>query len=102
MGHSTKSTMSTLHKVKKSEPIEKRLTQLFFELGMMKKIEHCGTKFAGQKNPDSIGEHSCRATQIGYILAIEAGLNAEHVAAMCSFHDMGEVRIGDTHRIASR
>lgn len=69
---------------------------------MLKKIEHCGTKFAGVNHPDTLGEHSCRASQIGYALAMEEGANPEKVAAMCLFHDIGEIRIGDAHRIAQR
>ncbi|MBI5412770.1 HD domain-containing protein [Candidatus Peregrinibacteria bacterium] len=80
----------------------KALTDFFFELGMMKKIEHCGTKFAGVKNPDTIGEHTCRASQIGYAIAVQEGGNPEKVAAMCAMHDIGEIRIGDAHRIAQR
>lgn len=78
------------------------LTNFFFELGMLKKIEHCGTKFAGVKHPDTLGEHTCRAAQIGYALALADGGNQERVAAMCLFHDIGEIRIGDAHRIAQR
>lgn len=78
------------------------LVNFFFELGMFKKIEHCGTKFAGVKHPDTLGEHSCRASQIGYCLALIEGGNPERAASLCSFHDIGEIRIGDTHRIAQR
>ncbi|MEK7523587.1 MAG: HD domain-containing protein [Patescibacteria group bacterium] len=86
--------------MKKKSP--KPLTNFFFELGMLKKIEHCGSKFAGVKHPDSLGEHTCRAAQIGYALAIEEGGDPEKVAAMCLMHDMGEIRVGDSHRIADR
>lgn len=79
----------------------KAITNFLFELGMMKKIEHSGTKFAGIKNPDSIGEHSCRAAQIGYLLACMEKANPEKVSALCIMHDIGEIRIGDTHRIAN-
>lgn len=80
----------------------KILTDFFFELGMLKKIEHCGTKFAGVKHPDTLGEHSCRAAQIGYAIALAEKANPEKVAAMCLMHDIGEIRIGDAHRIAQR
>lgn len=79
-----------------------QLTNFFFELGMLKKIEHCGTKFAGVKYPDTLGEHTCRAAQIGFALALAEGGNPERAALMCLFHDMGEIRIGDAHRIAQR
>lgn len=82
--------------------VNKNLANFFFELGMMKKIEHCGTKFAGVKHPDTLGEHSCRAAQIGYTLALAENGNPERIASMCLFHDIGEIRIGDAHRIAQR
>ncbi|MBI2638074.1 HD domain-containing protein [Candidatus Peregrinibacteria bacterium] len=81
---------------------DKHLIHFLFELGMLKKIEHCGTKFAGVKHPDTLGEHSCRAAQIGYALAIAEKANPEKVAIMCLMHDIGEIRIGDAHRIAQR
>lgn len=81
---------------------DKNLINFFFELGMLKKIEHCGTKFAGVKHPDTLGEHSCRAAQIGYAIALAEKANPEKVAVMCLMHDIGEIRIGDAHRIAQR
>lgn len=80
----------------------KALTNFLFELGMFKKFEHCGTKFAGIKHPDTLGEHTCRAAQIGYALAMAENANPEKVAMMCLFHDIGEIRIGDAHRISKR
>lgn len=82
--------------------MKKSLINFFFELGMMKKLAHSGTKFAGVKHPDTLGEHTCRAAQIGYALAVEENGNPEKVAAMCLMHDTGEIRIGDFHRIARR
>lgn len=80
----------------------KKLVNFFFELGLMKKFEHCGTKFAGIKHPDSLADHTARAAQIGLMLAFCEGGNAEHVSLMCVFHDIGEIRVGDAHRIAMR
>lgn len=68
----------------------------------MKKFEHCGTKFAGIKYPDSLADHTARAAQMGMMIAFCEGGNPEHVAMMCLFHDIGEIRVGDAHRIAMR
>ncbi len=89
-------------KQKSKKSVDVNLADFFFELGMLKKIEHCGIKFAGVKNPDTLGEHTCRAAQIGFALALEENGNPERVATMCLMHDIGEIRIGDTHRIAER
>lgn len=78
------------------------LVNFLFELGMQKKIEHSGLKFAGVKHPDTLGEHTSRASQIGLILAMEEGCDPGKVALMCLMHDIGEIRIGDAHRIAQR
>lgn len=68
----------------------------------MKKFEHCGTKFAGIKYPDSLADHTARAAQMGFMLAYCEHGNAERVSLMCLFHDIGEIRVGDAHRIALR
>lgn len=73
-----------------------------FELGVLKKFEHCGTKVAGVKHPDSIAEHAHRTAIIGYILAKEEKANAEKVMFMCLIHDNAEARITDLHKIARR
>lgn len=78
------------------------VTDLMYEFGMLKKISHCGVQFAGVKNPDSLGEHTCRAAQIGYLLAFMESENPAHVAILCLMHDIGEIRVGDAHRIASK
>ncbi|MFA6521854.1 MAG: HD domain-containing protein [Candidatus Gracilibacteria bacterium] len=82
--------------------IDKHLADFLYELGMMKKISHCGTKFAGVKHPDSLAEHTCRAAQLGFILANLEAADAGKVSAMCLLHDVAEIRIGDAHRIAKR
>lgn len=78
------------------------LVNFLFELGLFKKFEHSGLKFAGVKHPDTLAEHTCRAAQIGYFLAILENAHVEKVAGLCLMHDLGEIRINDAHRIAQR
>ena len=80
----------------------KNLVNFLFELGMLKKIAHAGSKFAGVKHPDTLAEHTCRAAQIGYFLALAENANPEKVSSMCLMHDIAEIRTGDAHRIAQR
>lgn len=55
------------------------------------------------KNPESVAEHSLRASQIGYILAkLEKYENPHEVCSMVVFQDIIECRIGDIHRVANR
>lgn len=72
-------------------------------MGQLRRIKHEGWRLIGIQHPESIADHSLRAAQIGYILAkLEDYPEPEKVSAMLVFHDMGECRIGDIHRVANR
>ena len=74
-----------------------------YELGMLKRIQREGWKLLGIVNPESVAEHSLRAAQIGFILAkLEDYDNPEKICTMLVFHDIGECRIGDIHKVANR
>lgn len=80
-----------------------KISEFLFELGHLRRISHEGWKLIGVKHPESIAEHSLRAAQIGYILALLEGYNRpEEVCTMLVFHDIGECRIGDIHKLANR
>jgi putative hydrolase of HD superfamily len=77
------------------------ICEFLYEMGHLKRIQHEGWKFLGDKTPESVAEHSLRAAQLGFILATCEGYhNPEEVCAMLVFHDIGECRIGDIHKIA--
>ncbi|MFA6528651.1 MAG: HD domain-containing protein [Candidatus Gracilibacteria bacterium] len=80
----------------------KKITNFIFELANLKKFKHCGIKFAGVKDPDSLAEHALRASQIAYILADLEKANPEKCALMAMIHDNGEIRVGDQHKISRR
>ncbi|UZP69138.1 HD domain-containing protein [Desulfovibrio mangrovi] len=71
-----------------------RLADFLFEAGMLRKTPRSGYQFLGTGN-ENVAEHSFRTAVIGWVLAREAGANAEHTALMCLFHDFHEARIGD-------
>ena len=74
-----------------------------YEMGHLKRIHHEGWKFLGDKTPESVSEHSLRAAQIGFILAQCEGYQYPgEVCSMLVFHDIGECRIGDIHKIAKK
>lgn len=80
-----------------------KILNLFFELGQLRRIKHEGWRTIGIIHPESVADHSLRAAQIGYILAkLEKYKNPEEVVTMIVFHDMGECRVGDIHKIATR
>ncbi|MFO8132693.1 MAG: HD domain-containing protein [Thermoplasmatota archaeon] len=74
-----------------------------YELGMLRRVRREGWRLAGVDRPESVAEHALRAAQLGYLLACMEGYERpDEVAAMLVFHDMGECRIGDVHKVANR
>lgn len=80
----------------------KKIVKFFFELGQLWKIKHAGWYVAGVKDPESVAEHVWRASEIGYVLACLEGVNPDKTAVMVLFHDNGEARVLDRHRVANR
>ena len=75
----------------------------FFEMGQLSRVKREGWRLLGIEHPESIADHSLRAAQIGWILAVREGYENPHeVAAMLIFHDIGETRVGDIHKLANR
>ena len=80
----------------------KKIVNFIFELGQLKRQVHTGFQLAGVKDPVTIAEHSLRAAQIGYILAVmEEDVNPEKVACMLIIHDNPETRVGDQNKIGA-
>lgn len=83
---------------KKQEERLKRLADLLFEVGMLRKLPRSGYHFLGS-GAESVAEHSFRTTVIGYILAQLMDADWSKVAAMCLFHDLHEARTGDFNSV---
>jgi putative hydrolases of HD superfamily len=79
------------------------LIKFIFELAQLRRIKHEGFRLAGVDNPLSVADHSLRSAQIGYFLAkMEHYENPYEVVTMLVFHDIGECRTGDIHKVANR
>lgn len=86
-----------------SSEIFRRICKFICELGHLKRIKHEGWKLCGVKDPESVAEHSLRAAQVGYLLArLEGYEKPEEISTILIFHDIGECRIGDVHKVARR
>lgn len=72
----------------------KALTDLLFEVGMLRHTPRTGYQFLGS-GEESVAEHSYRTTVIGFVLARLAGADWAKVVLMCLFHDLHEARTGD-------
>lgn len=79
------------------------ILKFFFEMGQLSRVKREGWRLLGIEHPESIADHTLRAAQIGWVLAkLEGYENPHEVAAILMFHDIGEARIGDIHKMANR
>lgn len=79
------------------------MVNFIFELNQLKRQRHSGFQLAGVKNPDTVAEHTLRAAQIGYILAVmEGDADPDKVATIIVIHDNAEARVGDQHKVSAR
>ncbi|SRR5579884_609501 len=78
------------------------IAKYIYEMGQLKRVKRSGWWTAGIVNPESIAEHSFRTAVLGYVMASLTEADPMKTATMCLFHDTGEARIGDLHRIARR
>lgn len=75
----------------------------FYELGQLSRVKREGWRLLGVETPESVADHTLRAAQIGWVLAhLEKYEDPNQVAAILLFHDIGETRIGDIHKLANR
>lgn len=79
------------------------IAHFFFEMGQLSRVKREGWRLLGVEHPESVAEHSLRAAQIGWVLAkLEKYPNPHEVSTMVLFHDIGECRVGDLHKLAAR
>jgi len=71
------------------------IVDFIYEVGQLKRIPHIGWIHAGIRDPERVGEHAFRASQIAYILAELEGADPNKTSLMTLIHDNGEARIGD-------
>lgn len=81
----------------------KRLAGFLFEIGTLRKTPraHMQSLLTGDLS-DNIASHSHRVAVIGWFLAAAEKADANKVAVMCLFHDIGEARSGDQNWIHKR
>lgn len=80
----------------------KNITKFFFEIGILKRVKRSGWWTAGIDNPESVAEHSYRATMIGRILAELEKADVNKVTTMLLIHDIPEARTKDIDKVGAR
>ena len=80
----------------------KRIADLLFEVGMLKRTPRTGYRFLGT-GEESVAEHLFSTAFIGYCLAqlaqSDEKVDAFRVVKMCLFHDLPEARTGDQNYV---
>jgi putative hydrolase of HD superfamily len=73
-----------------------RIVELLFEAGMLKRTPRTGWPFLGPGTPESVADHSYRATVIAFVLArMDGTVDADRTVRLALFHDLPEARTGD-------
>jgi putative hydrolase of HD superfamily len=77
----------------------RRIADLFFEVGMLRRTPRTGYRFLGT-GEESVAEHLFSTAFIGYCLArLDGEVDAFTVVQMCLFHDLPEARTGDQNYV---
>lgn len=69
------------------------------ELYMLKRNQREGWRLIAAP-PDSLADHIAVTAQLAYLIGELEGLNPERCATIALFHDNGEARVTDHHRIS--
>lgn len=76
-------------------PQDEGIVRLTFEVSQLRQEARHGWLRIGE-NPESVAEHTQRASVLGYLLAHREGYHdPDHVCTLIVFHDMHETRTGD-------
>lgn len=69
---------------------------------MLNRNKREGFRLSGVATPSSIADHVTVAAQLAYIIGELEGLDGKTCATMVLFHDNGEARITDHHKVSAR
>ena len=81
---------------------KEKLIKFCSEIYMLKRNKREGWYLSGVNSPDSLADHITLAAQLAYIIGEFEGLDGAKCAMMVLFHDNGEARITDQHKVAAR
>src|SRR5438552_439830 len=74
-----------------------------FELAQLREKPRSGWELIKVPEKEKVASHVLRMAQLAYILAVmEEHPEPEHVATCALFHENGETRIPDMHKVAAR
>lgn len=80
----------------------KDIVNLFFETGMLNRIQRTGPYAVNCRDHENVAEHCHRTLLVGYVLAKLENVDVQKVLIMLLVHDIPEARIGDMNLITRR
>ena len=79
------------------------VANFIFELAQLREKPRSGWELIKVPEKESVANHVLRMTQLAYILAVMEGHPEPEQVAMCAlFHENGETRLPDIHKVAAR
>lgn len=78
------------------------LTGFLYEIGLLKRYPRTGWSLAGVPEPESVAEHSFRASVVASVLAALEGADPQRAAFLALWHDTLQSRTTDLPHLAKR
>jgi putative hydrolase of HD superfamily len=70
-------------------------TGFLYEIGLLKRYKRTGWSLAGVSSPESVADHSFRASVIASVIAVMEGADPQRAAFLALWHDSQETRTTD-------
>jgi putative hydrolase of HD superfamily len=78
------------------------ITAFLYEIGQLKRYPRTGWQTAGVPSPESVADHSYRASVIAAVLATMEGADPQRAAFLAIWHDSQETRTTDLSHLTKR
>ncbi|SRR5216683_1476013 len=78
------------------------ITSFLYEIGLLKRYPRTGWLLASVPAPESVAEHSFRASVIASVIAVMEGADPQRAAFLALWHDSQETRTTDLPHLTKR
>lgn len=78
------------------------ITAFLYEIGQLKRYPRTGWQTAGVPSPESVADHSYRASVIAAVLATMEGADPQRAAFLAIWHDSQETRTTDLSHLTKK
>jgi putative hydrolases of HD superfamily len=76
------------------------ISAFLYEIGLLKRFPRTGWLLVGVPDPESVAEHSFRASVIASVIAVMEGADPQRAAFLALWHDSQETRTTDLPHLA--